>query len=51
MSTSLQASVEGGKQLANWLAEQVDGLELHGGFRAYLSGRASSSLLTIMPPF
>lgn len=38
MTRSLQAEIAKAKELAHWLAVQVDGLELHGGFRARLSG-------------
>lgn len=38
MTATLQTAIADGKQLADWVAEQVDGIELHGGFRARLSG-------------
>lgn len=38
MTAKLQTEIAKAKELANWLAEEVDGIELHGGFRARLSG-------------
>ena len=38
MTAKLQTEIAKATELANWLAEQVDGMELHGGFRARLSG-------------
>lgn len=38
MSVKLPTEIAKAKKLANWLAQQVDGIELHGGFRARLSG-------------
>jgi hypothetical protein len=38
MNDPLEQSISKAKQLANWLAAQVDGLELHGGLRGHLAG-------------
>lgn len=38
MTVTLQTEIARAKELANWLAEQTDGLELCGDFRSRLSG-------------